>query len=357
MALFGSQVEREVKKESAMTEPAWIGTGQEEGIKIWRIVNFKITDWPKKEYGNFFNGDSYIILHTYKPRPDATQLELDVFFWIGKDSTADEYGTAAYKTVELDTYHDDKAIQHRETEGHESDKFKRLFPKGITISQGGAESGFRRVTARTYNKRLLHISGTNAKNVTILEVPLCKASLNSGDVFVLDIGTALYQWNGRSSSGIERVKAAQFLNELNSERGCKGIKEVLEEDTTSATHPFYSELPETAPSNTNEIKSKEPTQPIKTLLRVSDQSGCLTMTTIKDDEPVTLADFKTEDVFILDRGDQCFVWIGNEASASERKNGIVYATKYLNETDHKHAPIIVVREDQASSEFIAAVDH
>ena len=44
----------------------------------------------------------------------------------------DEYGTAAYKTVELDTYHDDKAIQHREVQGYESNSFKHLFPKGIT---------------------------------------------------------------------------------------------------------------------------------------------------------------------------------------------------------------------------------
>lgn len=39
----------------------------------------------------------------------------------------DEYGTAAYKTVELDTFLDDKAVQHREVEGHESEMFKDYF--------------------------------------------------------------------------------------------------------------------------------------------------------------------------------------------------------------------------------------
>ena len=103
----------------------------------------QVTHWPRADYGKFYNGDSYIILHTYKKNPSsevdthmivrnyiagvvgkmiATRwyttthvgisvvclcvqaLSWDVHFWIGKYSTQDEYGTAAYKTVELDHF-------------------------------------------------------------------------------------------------------------------------------------------------------------------------------------------------------------------------------------------------------------
>ena len=40
----------------------------------------------------------------------------------------DEYGTAAYKTVELDTFLDGVPVQHREVQNHESDLFKTYFP-------------------------------------------------------------------------------------------------------------------------------------------------------------------------------------------------------------------------------------
>jgi len=52
---------------------------------------------------------------------------------LGMVCLQDEYGTAAYKTVELDTFLNDKPVQHREVQGHESELFKSYFP---TITYG-----------------------------------------------------------------------------------------------------------------------------------------------------------------------------------------------------------------------------
>ena len=92
VALIGSDLDRSVKKESAKTEPAWKSAGEAVGLKIWRIEKFKVVNWPKEEYGSFYNGDSYIILNTYK-EPDSEALLYDLHFWIGK------YSTQVYSTA------------------------------------------------------------------------------------------------------------------------------------------------------------------------------------------------------------------------------------------------------------------
>ena len=38
---------------------------------------FKVTDWPKEDYGKFFSGDSYIILNTYKDK-ESDEVRLSV---------------------------------------------------------------------------------------------------------------------------------------------------------------------------------------------------------------------------------------------------------------------------------------
>ena len=68
-------------------------------MKIWRIEQFQVIAWPEAEYGNFYEGDSYIVLQTTKD-PDSDKLNQDVFFWLGLESSQDEHMATTQRSEE-----------------------------------------------------------------------------------------------------------------------------------------------------------------------------------------------------------------------------------------------------------------
>jgi len=347
MALFGSDTEKQVKKESAEAEEAWQGAGQEVGLQIWRIVKFKVTNWPKEDYGEFFNGDSYIILNTYTEE-GGDELLYDVHFWIGKHSSQDEYGTAAYKTVELDTFLDDKPVQHREVEGHESTLFKSYFDK-LIIMNGGADTGFRRVVPEEYGKRLLHFHG-DKKKVTIKEVPFSRKSLKSDDVFILDLGLKVYIWVGSTANKDEKFRASQYVQQLKSERNGKPEVEVFDEEEVSEDHEFMQALPDDDVEDEEEAEGDRP----KSLHCLSDSSGNMEFTCVGEGDDVQPDKLDSNEVFILDSDGSVYVWVGKGASIDERRNAMAYAHTYSSKMNTM-APITIVAEGKRTQQFDTAI--
>lgn len=123
---------------------------------------------------------------------------------------------AAYKTVELDDFLGGEPVQFREVQGYESEAFIKLFPK-FMVTEGGVASGFKHVDPAKYEKRLYQINFSH-KSLVVRQVPMTFKSMNSGDVFVLDMGLKLLQWNGSLSNGQERSKCMQFTQAICSER-------------------------------------------------------------------------------------------------------------------------------------------
>lgn len=230
IAGLGTKLEREVKLAAAQHEPQWIGVGREPGLQIWRIEQFIVTPWPQKQYGEFHSGDSYIVLHTYKKKKPVTfgasdqakdgeddttdALAWDIHFWLGESTSVDEAGTAAYKTVELDDILGGAAVQHREVEGHESDRFMGYFDGKIRYLEGGVDSGFKHVEREAHRARLLHIKGHSVDNMMVREVALSATSMNSGDCFVLDADTRLWLWNGSKANAVEKQKGGELARAM-----------------------------------------------------------------------------------------------------------------------------------------------
>ena len=164
----------------------------------------------------------------------------DAHFWLGGQSSQDEWGVAAYKTVELDDRFRGKVVQYREVEGNESKRFLEIFGSNskynynFNVKDGGYASGFRKVKGNNTQykpARLLQILGDRPGQIEAIPVKLDKSSLNNTDSFILYTGTdgaqsgnsvldananKLYQFNGSKASGFEKNYAGQVISRLKS---------------------------------------------------------------------------------------------------------------------------------------------
>jgi gelsolin len=123
-------------------------------------------------------------------------------------------------------------VQYREVQGYESTRFLSYFPRLICL-HGGIDTGFHHVSSRPpqHQHRLYKISlsrqtGGRA-HLQVREVAAEGASLVEGDVFVLDKGAEIWQFNTSSSVGQEKFKAAEFVHSLVDDREGHGEVKVF----------------------------------------------------------------------------------------------------------------------------------
>lgn len=92
------------------------GIGLVLGLYIWCIEQFEVVFWFKDKYGQFFDGDSFIVFYFYKigEKEGNEKLGYDIFFWLGVYIMQDEVGIVVYKMVELDEFLGGVVIQYRE---------------------------------------------------------------------------------------------------------------------------------------------------------------------------------------------------------------------------------------------------
>lgn len=332
---IGSQENRDLRKAAAKTEKAWKNVGQKAGLQIWRIEKFKVKKWPKKRYGEFYSGDSYIILHTMIN--DDGKKSYDVFFWLGSETSQDEAGTAAYKTVELDDVLGDEPVQYREVQANESTQFMNLFEK-ITTLDGGVDSGFNAVKPKEYKPRLLHVSGYK-QHVQVFQVPMTHKSLNNVDSFVLDAGLKLYQFNGPTSSAWEKRKAQQVVNEIKDDRIGK-VERFITVDGLVDDQPEADVFWKMVGGKPKELTDDDEEKQELTfkMLKVSDDavgsedhSGKVECEVILDGE-LNAAMLGTDDVFIVDTGLSIYLWIGLKANKAEKREAMHHAVQYVTST-------------------------
>lgn len=306
-------------------DPAFQGAGQRVGTEIWRIEDFQPVPLPKSDYGKFYSGDSYIILQTTSGKGGAYLY--DIHFWLGKNTSQDEAGTAAIKTVELDVVLGGRAVQYREVQGHETDKFLSYFKPCIIPLEGGVASGFKKPEEEEFETKLYICKGKRV--VRMKQVPFSRSSLNHDDVFILDTKDKIYQFNGANSNIQERAKALeviQFLKEKYHEGTCDvAIVDDGNLQAESDSGSFWVLFGGFAPIS-KKVITEDDIVPEKTPPKLSSITDGQVSPV---DGELSKSSLENNKCYLLDCGAEVFVWIGRVTQLEERKAAIQTAEEYL----------------------------
>ncbi|WOK99111.1 hypothetical protein Cni_G07823 [Canna indica] len=296
-------------------DPAFQGAGQKVGMEIWRIENFEPVPLPKSDYGKFYTGDSYIVLQTTSVKGGA--YGYDIHFWIGKDSSQDEAGTAAIKTVELDAVLGGRAVQHRELQGLESDKFLSYFKPCIIPLEGGFASGFKKPENQEFETRLYICRGKRVARIK--QVPFTRSSLNHDDVFILDTEKKIYQFNGANSNIQERAKALEVIQHLKDKYHEGKCDVAIIDDgklqAESDSGEFWVLFGGFAPIGKKVFAEDDLALETSPAKLYSINGGQLKL---EENNP-SKAVLENNKCYLLDCGAEVFIWVGRVTQVDERK--------------------------------------
>ncbi|XP_065822592.1 gelsolin-like [Labrus bergylta] len=286
--------------------------------KIWRIEGSDKVPVDSSVLGQFYGGDSYIILYEYHHNHRKGHI---IYIWQGAESSQDEIGASAILAVQLDDELGGSAVQVNVGQGKEPDHLMSLFGgQPMVVYKGGtSREGGQSVEADT---RLFQVRSNPAGHTRAVEVEPAASCLNSSDVFLLVSSSGCWMWTGRSSSCVEAQGAEKLAGIL--QVTPNQLKEGDEEDAFWDALGGKEDYCRTTRllSCKNNFEAHPPR-----LFACSNKTGNFLMEEVPGE--LTQDDLATDDVMILDTWDQVFVWIGDDARQEERTEAAASAVKYI----------------------------
>jgi advillin len=289
-------------------------------VEIWRVEGFAKEPVDAKNYGQFFAGDSYLILYSYQ-LPGGKPAWI-IYFWQGRDSSLDEKASSALLAVDMDRELGGSPVQVRVVQSKEPNHFLTLFKGKMVVHNGGKASGFKnRADVDSYDTdgvSLYHIKGTTELNTRAVQVPEVAASLNSGDCFALLTPTVVYIWQGKGSNPTERKTAQGTAAVIKGARTVTLVEEGKEPDAFWSAVGGKGEYPQ---AKEEKAAAREPR-----LFHCSSNHGHFHVEEIFN---FTQDDLIDDDVMILDTYSEVFVWVGTKATREEKDTALTTALDFV----------------------------
>ncbi|KAF5909401.1 gelsolin-like, partial [Clarias magur] len=271
-------------------------------VQVWRVEGGEKVPVDPSTYGQFYGGDCYLILYSYKQGGREQQI---IYTWQGLKCTQDELAASAFLTVKLDDSLGGSPVQVRVTQGQEPAHLMSLFKgKPMIIFLGGtSRKGGQSSTGAT---RLFHIRQTTTRATRAVEVKASAEKLNTNDVFVVKSPDSVFLWRGVGATD-EELSAAKYV--------CSFLG-------GSATEVAEGKEPAGFWSALGGKKEYQTSSSLKMTVKPPRLFGCTNKTgrLIAEEVPgdFTQVDLATDDVMLLDTWHQIFLWIGKDANEVER---------------------------------------
>lgn len=365
--------------------------GTKAGLEIWKVSNFNLIPIPRSDFGKFHEGDCYLVLFT-----DLHQAGLHL--WIGKDSTADEFGAAALISSQMTANLTLAPTLFREQQGNESEIFKKYFKKlpssivaenkakfeavaaqadgnnntdppetdksatgeeedtyprnGIEYLSGGVDSCARHtVVNQDDDCRLLMIKGIKRK-IHIQEVPFTWKSVTNDDVFIFEIGPDLFRWKGQAANMFEWLESAYVCSSIleNEQNGRGQIFNLTSEDEFPVQIiQKLGAAPSTFPkSEISDFQFQANLSKPDLYKVISDGYICIGAT-----PNLNKSMLESTHCYFLDNHDKqnIYIWKGSDSPCSDKVKVVEFAKKFIAEKGYNDSRICCYLENHESQLF------
>ncbi|GAM20889.1 hypothetical protein SAMD00019534_040640, partial [Acytostelium subglobosum LB1] len=336
-------------------------------VKIWKIDDFEKVDHPPHLYGQFFSGDSYIVLYSYMISNREMHI---IYYYQGRDSTTNEKGTSAYLTVDLHDQLGVNCVQVRVVQNKECTNFLNLFKRRMVIHRGkyqppaNDDGASPTATSPVQAKSLYEVrGGVSSQPVDIdtraVQVDLKASMLNSQHTFILSISedNHVTVWRGRYSSEPEyQCALAIAKTTLRTDLGTT-FSFISEGDEPDG---FWKHLDgaRNKEQAINDHQQSEGEVAVSVALppRLFICSNSTGIIEITQEVRYSQDDLDTSKVIILDVHTHLYVWIGTRTSHKTKKLTMETAIEYWRRKQGEgdgdlHSRVLVIEPYQEPLEF------
>lgn len=274
--------------------------------------------------------------------------------WVGKTTTQEECANERASELEAKLASGNvpaSVTRTREVQEHESSYFQSLFKLrgGLQYVEPVVLNSQTNLREDVQATKLYHLKGR--RNIRVKQVEVTHASLNSGDVFVLDANQTIFQWNGSKASRMEKAKALDLTVRLRDERMNRLKAHIVLVEDGQEEDDFWTALggkgaiASADDGGDDELFERASVDEVK-LFRVEEADGAFNKVLVDTNGKALHRDMlKSESVFIVDSVTEIFVWTGRQSPINVRDKALTIASSFLQDNGRPNwTPITRVSE-------------